>query len=327
MPTQQHSHPLFLNRNGSRSLVGFTLVELLVVIAIIGVLVALLLPAVQSARESARRMSCSNHVKQLGLAIHMYHDSAEQLPISIGWWKEVENPPEWSELTGQGWIIKILPHLEQQALFDQFAPVFAPSHIKNNLSLREPMRHQLSVLRCSSDSSFDDGDLQLKQIHWEGIEVALTNYKGVSGDTRVGGDSSVHGGSEPDCHNKSGCNGLFWRNVYREPLSFKNITDGTSSTFMLGEDLPRHNHHSVAFYANGDWNSCGPPLNYKPEPPAPTEWWNFHGFRSEHPGGATFCYADGSVSFVTDDIDYFLYRNMSTRAGGEVGSEAPVDNL
>ena len=99
--------------------------------------------------------------------------------------------------------------------------------------------------------------------------MAVTNYKGVIGDTRMGGGSSIHQGTEPDCHNTIGCSGLFYRNDYQEPVAFRKVTDGTSQTLMLGEDLPRHNYHSAAFYSNGDYASCSAPLNFKPEPPIP----------------------------------------------------------
>src|SRR5688572_7278344 len=101
---------------------GFTLVELLVVIAIIGVLVALLLPAVQAARESARRMSCSNNLKQFGIAIHNYHDTFTLLPMSIGPWSQGASPTP--QRNGKGWIVSILPQLEQSALFAEFEPGF-----------------------------------------------------------------------------------------------------------------------------------------------------------------------------------------------------------
>ena len=87
---------------------------------------------------------------------------------------------------------------------------------------------------------------------------------------------------------------------------------------MVGEDVAFHNHHSTAYYCNGDYSSCHAPLNYMPDPPTPNDWWNVISFRSLHPGGAQFCLADGSVHFVSETIDYDLYRALSTKAGGEV---------
>ena len=104
------------------SRIAFTLVELLVVIAIIGILVALLLPAVQAAREAARRTSCANNLKQLAVAVHVYHDGNKTFPISISPWSEGPNPIK--NLSGKGWIISVLPQLEEPALFDAFKPGF-----------------------------------------------------------------------------------------------------------------------------------------------------------------------------------------------------------
>ena len=102
------------------------------------------------------------------------------------------------------------------------------------------------------------------------------------------------------------------------------VTDGTSNTLMMGEDLPEYNNHSAAFYSNGDWGSCNIPLNYMPDPPTPASWWYVMSFRSRHPGGAFFCLADGSVRFLSETIDsncsatrIGLYQQLSTRAGGE----------
>jgi prepilin-type N-terminal cleavage/methylation domain-containing protein len=299
------------------SRIAFTLVELLVVIAIIGILVALLLPAVQAAREAARRTYCANHLKQLALAVHVYHDGNATFPISISPWSEGPNPIK--NRSGKGWIISILPQLEEPALFDAFKPGFlGPFDFNrgiNILALSEVVKTQLDVLRCPSDETARE--LSDNQWQWEGRLVAVTNYKGVIGDTRMGGGISIHQGTEPDCHNTIGCSGLFYRNDYQEPVSFRKITDGTSQTLMLGEDLPRHNYHSAAFYSNGDYASCSAPLNFKPEPPIPLQWWNVISFRSNHPGGAHFAKADASVRFVSDSIDYALYRAMSTRNGGE----------
>jgi prepilin-type N-terminal cleavage/methylation domain-containing protein len=296
---------------------AFTLVELLVVIAIIGILVALLLPAVQSAREAARRTSCVNNLKQLAVAVHVYHDGNKMFPVSISPWKEGPNPAKIT--SGKGWIINVLPQLEEQALFDAFKPGFlGPFEFGrgiNIVTLSELVKTQLNVLRCPSDQS--TRELSDSQWQWEGRLVAVTNYKGVIGDTRMGGANSIHQGTEPDCHNTIGCSGLFYRNDYQEPIAFRKVTDGTAHTLMLGEDLPRHNYHSAAFYSNGDYASCSAPLNFKPEPPIPLQWWDVISFRSDHPGGAHFAIADASVRFVSESIDYKLYRAMSTRNGGE----------
>ena len=297
---------------------AFTLVELLVVIAIIGILIALLLPAVQAARESARRSQCSNHLKQIGLAIHSYHDVHNRLPISISPWPEGSNQIS-RDLNGKGWIVSILPQMEKPALFDQlsrgFIGTFFPNSGMNNPLIRDAIKTRLPDLACPSDP--DSHTTSTEQWQWDGIEVARTSYKGVLGDARVGARSSIHQGTTPDCHSGSGCNGLFWRNDYQEPLSFAHITDGTSNTLMVGEDVPSQNNHSAAYYSNGDWNSCNGPINFFYYPPQPDLWWNVLTFRSLHPGGAQFVMGDGSVRFVPENIDYAMYRALSTRAGGE----------
>lgn len=147
--------------------------------------------------------------------------------------------------------------------------------------------------------------------------MAATNYKGVLGDARVGGNLSIHPGRMPDCHANGGCTGLFYRVTYEEPQRLAAVRDGTSNTLMLGEDVPGQNARSAAFFANGGWASCNAQLNYYFDPPQPQNWWNVMSFRSRHPGGANFCMADGSVQFVNDSIDYVLYTRLSTKAEGE----------
>ncbi len=298
---------------------AFTLVELLVVIAIIGILIALLLPAVQAAREAARRLQCANNLKQIGLAIHNYHAVHGVLPISISYYQDHDPTSPLETLTGKGWVIGILPFMEQQVLYDQFIPGFT-GYFRDGKGLKNPacrdaMKTQLPVLHCPSDPS--TGKTFTEHPQWSGIEVATTSYKGVLGDSRLGGSGSVHQGTEPDCHNTCGCNGLFYRYTYREPKRIADIRDGTSNTLMVGEDVLEQNYHNAAYYANGDWSSCHAPLNYMPNPPTPLEWYNVMSFRSLHPGGAHFCLADSSVHFFSESIDYTLYRALSTRAGGE----------
>jgi prepilin-type N-terminal cleavage/methylation domain-containing protein/prepilin-type processing-associated H-X9-DG protein len=301
---------------------AFTLVELLVVIAIIGILVSLLLPAVQTAREAGRRSQCTNNLRQFGLAIHNYHDAFKSLPISIGPWSEGRSPTP--QRNGKGWILGILPQLEQLGLYTQFEANGGFTGDMNSgggiysSGCRAAMKTTLPVLRCPTDGKSEPISTQMYQ--WNGVEVAVTNYKGCIGDTRMGGGTSIHTGTEPDCHNTNRCNGLFYRNNYQDGLTLASIRDGTSNTFLVGEDIPDDNWHSVAYYSNADYSSCHARPNYFPKPPTPGQWWNTMSFRSLHPGGLNFCYADGSVRFVTQTIDHPTYRALSTKAGGEVVS-------
>lgn len=301
---------------GSRC--GFTLVELLVVIAIIGLLIALLLPAVQSAREASRRSVCTNNLKQIGLALHHYHDAHRLLPVSIS--HEREGPTPWLVVSGKGWIVGLLPYLESASLYDQFQP-FINGHFNdqrgiNHPDCREALRTQISLLQCPSDASILGTNIQHRQLL--DIEVAKTSYKGVIGDTQMGGPTSLFQGTAPDCHANVGCNGLFYRNTYQEPVSFRKITDGLSHTLMVGEDVYEHNWFNAAYFSNGDYASCHVPLNYFPDPPTPLAWQNVFSFRSRHPGGAHFSIGDGSAQLISQDIDHQLYRALSTRAGSEV---------
>jgi len=301
---------------------AFTLVELIVVMAVIGILIGLLLPAVQSARESARRVQCGGNLKQIGLAIAGYHDTHRAFPISMGPWPAPGTAAS-IELNGKGWIVGILPYVEQAALHDQFASFFV-GDFRRGGGLRDPQCHALmkariGLLHCPSDSS--SRDLSMDQYQWESIPVAVTSYKGVLGDSVIGHPMSIHDGTLPDCHARGGCNGLFFRVTYGEPQNYASIVDGASNTYMVGEDVPAHNDHSAAFYANGDYASCSAPLNYFPKPPTPRDWPNVMSFRSRHPRGAHFCLADGSVAFTHQTIERSLYRARSTKNGRDVVGE------
>jgi prepilin-type N-terminal cleavage/methylation domain-containing protein len=338
---------------------GFTLVELLVVIAIIGILVSLLLPAIQAAREAARRSACSNNLKNLGLAVLNHHDVKKHFPVNMGIGSDYAGEAPGLDQPAVGWILNTLPQLEEQPLYDQFqaggafegsyrrdlcrapGPNRGLASNKNGISVPELMKTRLAVLECPSDSSVQQ--LQDDQWQWSTCFTALTSYKGVIDDTwanappfgegtfsnevpveyRSGNytDPAPAGTSQYDCHRDTRCRGFFYRQSFQKPVKISQVTDGTSKTLMIGEDVPEYNRHSVAFYANGSWCSCNAPLNFgigqDPERISYDAWFDAQGFRSKHPGGVQFCLADGSVRFVSDSIDNVFYRTSCTRNGGE----------
>jgi prepilin-type N-terminal cleavage/methylation domain-containing protein/prepilin-type processing-associated H-X9-DG protein len=292
---------------------AFTLIELLVVITIIAILITLLLPAVQGIRASAARMGCMNNLKQLGLAVHSFHGANGHIPYGVSPWSEGGPTP----LTGRGWILASLPHLEQSALYAQFEPSRVGDMFSGQglMLCQPPMATVLKVLACPADASprTSTGCAQ-----WGGISVAVTSYKGVIGHTNMGGGWPDSPAGTVDGHNTVNNGGLFFRNSGALKITLVKITDGTSNTLMIGEDVPSENIHSAAFYANGDYASTHAPLNFFPYPSDPGNWPRVISFRSRHPGGASFCLADGSVRFIPDTVDRLTYQRLSTRAGKEV---------
>jgi prepilin-type N-terminal cleavage/methylation domain-containing protein/prepilin-type processing-associated H-X9-DG protein len=295
---------------------GFTLIELLVVIAIIAILIGLLLPAVQKVREAAAKMQCQNNLKQLALGVHNYISTFQAFPMSSSPWVNNNN--------GFGWIFRTLPYLEQESVYNQIIPYESGSMFAGggllNPACRNAIASPVKMLYCPSDGSALPGSpVETKMAQMDPIKVTLTNYKGSMGDNRMGGGSSIHQGREPDCHGSNPCPGIFFRNSFQGPVTLDQIKDGTSNTMMIGEDTPIENYHSAAFYANGDYASTHAPLNYVPKPSTPGDWWNVISFRSKHSGGANFAFADGSIKFLTNDIDYTnVYKPLSTKNIGEV---------
>jgi prepilin-type N-terminal cleavage/methylation domain-containing protein/prepilin-type processing-associated H-X9-DG protein len=302
-----------------RTRLAFTLIELLVVIAIIAILIGLLLPAVQKIREAANRMKCSNNLKQLGLGIHNYHDTNGYLPYSVSPWPE-GTPPTGAVLNGRGWITETLPFLEQDNLFNKLEVTKNQAFFSGSADSLSGTNMQpwvttvLSLLRCPSDGLSPKATATFNY-QWSPIASAITNYKGVIGDNRMGGAGT---GAPGDCHNTPNCPGVFYRNSYQTKQPFAVVSDGLSNTFFVGEDVPFHNHHSALYYANGDYASCHQPLNYFPNPPQPDNWPIVMSFRSLHPSGANFLMGDGGVRFVKQSMDFTTYRALCTKAGGEV---------
>jgi len=305
-----------MNRRTSIRCRALTLVELLVAISIVSILMALTTMSVQVAREAARRAACQSNLRQLGLSVTAYHDVNKKLPVSES--PFLEGPQPSSSRDGHGWILTTLPYLEQGNLHRKFEPYLQGNFLSGS-GLKHPdlldsMATRLEILSCPSDGSPSHST---NQWQWEGISVALTSYKGVIGDTQLGGLLSIHSGRMPDCLTLGNCTGIFFRLTYQMPVRLAHVRDGTSNTFAIGEDVVERNCHSTAFYANGDFASTHAPLNFFLPPERCRDWWDVMSFRSNHPGGANFCMVDGHVRFVSESIDLGMYQALSTKAKGE----------
>ncbi len=311
-------------RNRNRP-AGFTLIELLVVIAIIGILIALLLPAVQKIRDAAARMQCSNNLKQIALATHNFHDTNGHLPTNAGPGYNY-NP---SSPNVYSWLVRILPYVEQGPLFNAIGGGTNPTPPLNSvlgLGIANPVKAYL----CPADIAYngqprtDEANIGTS-FNYGGpaVAVGLTSYKGVCGDNWEWGSLyqyyppvNSNGGNGLDAGN-----GIFFRSDYtRGGLRLTDITDGTSNTFMVGEDIPSLNVHCDWVFFNHATGTCAIPLNYNEGPAGDGDWGNLYSFRSRHLGGANFAWADGGVSFVTQSIDLPTYRALSTYNSGEVVS-------
>lgn len=299
---------------------GFTLVELLVVIAIIGVLVALLLPAVQAAREAARRMQCKNHLKQLALAMHNYHDVNSAFPIGA--------LPVGGDYDGHSWYSRILPQIEQTALFNtlNFGAIVGNN---NNPDLRST---KLPAHFCPSDNAM------MQEATNNTWKVWRTNYAANFGNTNYGQTTKS---SETFKGAPFGITNAF---------NFGTITDGTSNTLLMGEivtpkDAGWQGYYGVPMYAGGagftGWftpNSLGPDemarkcfnenLNTAVAAKCSSAGSNqgdvanqVATLRSKHTGGVNTALADGSVHFLSQNIDLVLYRALSSAQGGEANAQ------
>lgn len=324
---------------------GFTLVELLVVITIVGVLLALLLPAVQQAREAARRMQCSNHLRQMGLALHNYHDSLRTFPP--GFISRLADP-DWTmppggctdapEDLGPGWsfFALMLPFLEEANFQSRIHFELPISHPANAEVRSTAVKHY----RCPSDygpmqaAIYDCGDPPSNsnepQVMLDGL--GSTSYVGSLGGAQVGGDPLI------GCYEHQPFNGIFHRNV---GIRMRDITDGTSTTVGIGE---RHSGFVAGAWAGimpgqeVTYNFNTRPAPYDPALPGCQNWRptlvavvahsrqsSFNDptgstgqFYSPHPGGCQFLFMDGSARMLNEGIDRQVMWALCTRNGGEV---------
>jgi prepilin-type N-terminal cleavage/methylation domain-containing protein len=282
---------------------GFTLIELLVVIAIIAVLIALLLPAVQQAREAARRSQCQNNLKQIGLALHNYHESHECFPP--GWIGVTGNQPDANGLSGWGWASRLLHKMEQQSLYHQ---------INFNLAVNDPvngapLRQVLPVFRCPSDPSSDLWVLNDDM----GNPVATlptANYVGCFGTDGLDDCETSPPGVE--CRG----DGVLMHNFVTR---LRDLRDGTSSTLMVGEHKTREDlgWHStwtgVVVGGEEPYQRILGVADHPPNDPAN----HIDDFASHHATGAFFLMGDGRVRLITSNIDEDVYKALATRAGRE----------
>ena len=310
---------------------GFTLVELLVVIAIIGVLVALLLPAVQSAREAARRSSCSNNLKQYGIALHNYHDTMNMMP---------PGGIDWGRNPQIGWQVRIFPFAEQGAVFDKLNMSGGVDVLSQDIGNGVQARSFAPKYAfCPSDNS--------ERVH--GGVHAQTSYSGSMGSHGTpseGGDCEewqtfalVKDPGHGNTYTVADISGPFGR--IANGCKLAQVTDGLSNTIFVGEILSMcHDHKGDALWGyNGMGNahaSTVVPINnmttcYKSEADAtgkggvtnPACWnpnnWNYSwGFRSRHPGGAQFLFGDGSVKLLSKSINHTTYQRLGGKADGNV---------
>jgi prepilin-type N-terminal cleavage/methylation domain-containing protein/prepilin-type processing-associated H-X9-DG protein len=274
---------------------GFTLVELLVVIAIIGILIALLLPAVQAAREAARRSHCQNNLKQYGLALQNYHDVHQRFPIGV--------------VVDRYWNFQsaLLPYVEGQAVYQLINYAFNGNCFAYYVTLppaNQPGNRVLNVDICPSDPN--GGKICTNFNPASNGYHGCTEYLGVLGTSTAAKDGMLYWGSS---------------------LGMRDATDGTSNTIIMGErGIPNDLVYGWTYCGagvqepdnipkgNGD-GLCSTGLGFAPGLPDGNH--NLH-FWSYHPGGAMFLWVDGSVRFLSYTMDFATYQAVSTRAGNEV---------
>lgn len=266
---------------------GFTLVELLVVLAIIGMLTAVLLPAIQHSREQTRRAACANNLRQMGVALVAYHDAARGFPPGC-----VDRPAR-----RVAWSLFVLPHLEEQSTYDRYD--------QQALFYAEANRDAASIIvpayLCPSTSRFSRaregnsmGDVNRNGLYDPGDYMAAIDYGGMYGWANAA-DSA---------------NGVM---LYDLPVHLHQVTDGASHTILIAEDSGRGTTMDGQ-WANGEnIFDAGLPINALQN----NEIW------SDHLGGAQVLLCDGSVRYLEEQLDLAILAAMCTRAGEDVAEMPP----
>ncbi len=315
----------------SRARQGFTLVELLVVIAIIGILVALLLPAIQSAREAARRTQCLNNLKQMGLAILNYESARKCFPR--GRWnldpndtgKHTVPDRTFAKSNDACWAVVVLPYAEEQNIASQY-------DLKKtwfDMANRPAVSYPLTIFICPSvpelnrvDSVFTSdpkpaaGDYGCSNAVGKGVWTSHPELGTYPGDISGGEDNPK-------------VIGVMTKTLQRQPCRMKDIIDGTSKTWLIAEDAGRPDPYSdgrpgdltgklIPVFSGTGWADPDSGFTVAHEPVINhTNGSEIYGF---HPGGAQFCYADGSSRYISSSLDSVTGVALITRAGGETVS-------
>jgi prepilin-type N-terminal cleavage/methylation domain-containing protein len=308
---------------------GFTLVELLVVIAIIGILVALLLPAIQAAREASRRSQCGNNLKQLAVAMHNYHDVHKRFPPGQYVYIDSTLPLDWNRYS---WFFSILPQVEQQAMFELYdAHLRAPKGPLSSYSyteLKDDIKKAVvPTFLCPSDPAnpkTENGS-------------STTNQQGFHGNYMLNaGDSYFNSGGYA---NSAQLDGVFF---VLSKTGFRDIVDGTATTLLAseiilvadggvgsGQEDIRGRYHNVR-HAGALFSTLFPPNTSQPDrhnyclnkvaraPCTATGTDVVVSARSYHTGGVNASLADASTRFINQSIDLTVYHALGTRQGGDV---------
>jgi type II secretory pathway pseudopilin PulG len=300
------------------------MVELLVVIAIIAILVVMLLPAINAARNEARRVQCLSNMRQLGLGVLTHQSAKRKFPINR--YGDYNDPTTYGgayeDSRSWSWLSSILPFIEHDALYK--LGKIPERSLKDS---PEAIATNVSIFFCPNDEMVDHSPMDVNTHYLRGVRVALTNYKGVQGSNFGYGDWATPGHYDPWERG----DGMFYAMNWQKRIDERAVKDGLSKTMIIGEDiwhpvrascdLPCYGFgfawaHSVESVANANT----PPNNHVKPGGGEYEahdWQNMNAFRSTHFGGVQFCFADGRVQFIRDEIELGVYRSLATISGAE----------